>query len=37
VLYLNPGSPSFPRGGHSASMALVDIDGDRFAYRHIFF
>ena len=37
VLYLNPGSASFPRGGHSASMAFVDIDGDRFAHRHIFF
>lgn len=37
VLYLNPGSASFPRGGRSASMALVNIDGDRFTYRHIFF
>lgn len=37
VLYLNPGSPSFPRGGHQASMALVGIDGGRFTYRHILF
>jgi uncharacterized protein len=37
VLYLNPGSPSFPRGGHKASMAQIDIVADRFAYRHIHF
>jgi putative phosphoesterase len=37
VLYLNPGSPSFPRGGHKASMAQIEIDKDRFAYRHIWF
>jgi putative phosphoesterase len=35
VLYLNPGSPSFPRGGHKSSMAQIEIVGDRFAYRHI--
>jgi putative phosphoesterase len=35
VLYLNPGSPSFPRGGHNASMALIEVNGDHFAYRHI--
>jgi len=37
VLYLNPGSPSFPRGGHKASMAVIEIDGDLFRYRHIYF
>ena len=35
VLYLNPGSPSFPRGGNDASMALIDINGGHFTYRHI--
>ena len=37
VLYLNPGSPSFPRGGHKPSMAQIEIVGDRFAYRYIHF
>ena len=37
ILYLNPGSASFPRGGDKASMALIEIKGGRFAYRHIFF
>ena len=37
VLYLNPGSASFPRGGENASMALIEIEGDRLAYRHIGF
>jgi len=37
VLYLNPGSASYPRGGHKASMALIEIDGERFTYRHIYF
>ena len=37
VLYLNPGSASFPRDGHKASMAQIEIVKDRFAYRHIWF
>lgn len=37
VLYLNPGSPSFPRGGHKASMAIIEIKGERFTHRHIYF
>jgi len=37
VLYLNPGSPSFPRDGHKPSMAQIEIVGNRFAYRHIHF
>jgi putative phosphoesterase len=37
VLYLNPGSPSFPRGGHKPSIAQIEIAADRFTYRHIHF
>jgi putative phosphoesterase len=36
ILYLNPGSASFPRGGAKASMALIEIKGGHFTYRHIF-
>ena len=35
VLYLNPGSASFPRGGFSASIALIEINGAHIACRHI--
>jgi putative phosphoesterase len=35
VLYLNPGSASFPRGGHPASLALLEISGNSIACRHI--
>jgi putative phosphoesterase len=35
VLYLNPGSASFPRGGTAASVALVDIRAGKIICRHI--
>jgi predicted phosphodiesterase len=35
VLYLNPGSASFPRGGAAASVALVDIKAGKIGCRHI--
>jgi len=35
VLYLNPGSASFPRGGYTASIALIEINGAHIACRHI--
>lgn len=35
VLYLNPGSASFPRGGAAASIALVDIKAGKIVCRHI--
>jgi putative phosphoesterase len=35
VLYLNPGSASFPRGGVKASMALIEIDDGQMKCRHI--
>ena len=35
VLYLNPGSASFPRGGSSASIAIIEINGDAITSRHI--
>jgi len=37
ILYLNPGSASFPRGGDKASMAFIEIKGSCFSYRHIFY
>jgi putative phosphoesterase len=35
VLYLNPGSASFPRGGPQASIALLRINDGIIACRHI--
>jgi putative phosphoesterase len=35
VLYLNPGSASFPRGGAAASVARVDIKAGKIFCRHI--
>jgi hypothetical protein len=35
VLYLNPGSASFPRGDAAASVALVDIKAGEIVCRHI--
>jgi uncharacterized protein len=35
VLYLNPGSASFPRGGYKASIALIEIKNAHLACRHI--
>lgn len=35
VLYLNPGSASFPRGGFNASIALIEIKGAHVACRHV--
>jgi len=35
VLYLNPGSASFPRGGFEASIALIEITNAQIACRHI--
>jgi len=37
VVYLNPGSASFPRGGHHPSVAIVDIANHRIRCRHIDF
>ena len=37
VLYLNPGSASLPRGGHRATVALVEITGQEIACRHVAF
>ncbi len=37
VIYLNPGSASFPRGGHHPSVAIVDIANHRILCRHIDF
>jgi len=35
VLYLNPGSASFPRGGFKASIALIEIKGAHIDCRHV--
>jgi uncharacterized protein len=35
VLYLNPGSASYPRGGSTASIALVEIKSGNIVSRHI--
>jgi len=35
VLYLNPGSASFPRGGFNASVALIEINGAHIACHHV--
>lgn len=35
VLYLNPGSASFPRGGVKASIALIEINAGHIKCRHI--
>lgn len=35
VIYLNPGSASFPRGGFNASIALIEIKGAHVACRHV--
>ena len=35
VLYLNPGSAAFPRGGFKASIALIEIKQAQIACRHI--
>lgn len=35
VIYLNPGSASFPRGGYHPSVAIVDITKHRILCRHI--
>lgn len=35
VLYLNPGSASFPRGDAAASVALIEIKAGKIACRHI--
>lgn len=37
VLYLNPGSASFPRGGRPASIALLEIAESRIVCRHVTF
>jgi len=37
VLYVNPGSASFPRGGFKASIAMIDINGHQIGCRHITF
>ena len=35
VIYLNPGSASFPRGGFNASIALIKINGAHIECQHI--
>lgn len=35
VLYLNPGSASFPRGGHKGGLALLEITGRKIVWRYI--
>ncbi|MCB1155398.1 metallophosphoesterase family protein, partial [bacterium] len=35
VLYFNPGSPIFPRGGHAPSVGLLTVNGDRIEGRHV--
>jgi putative phosphoesterase len=35
VLYLNPGSASYPRGGFRASVAMIEIRGRSVRCRHI--
>jgi len=37
LLYLNPGSVSLPRAGYAPSLALLSIQGNRLAYRFLFF
>jgi putative phosphoesterase len=35
VLYLNPGSASYPRGDSTASIALIEIKDGKIVSRHI--
>ena len=37
VLYINPGSASFPRGGFPASIAVLRVNGQEVICRHIEF
>ena len=37
LLYLNPGSISYPRAGFAPSLALLSIHGERPDYRFLFF
>lgn len=36
LLFLNPGSVSFPRAGYAPSLALLSIQDKRLAYRFLF-